>query len=74
MLSRKYSILTVMKDSINLDPVDPESNFFLANLYTIKVKLDNSLFKYLYQSFVCNITRVVYKDTESFTNIYPQKF
>ena len=29
--------LTVMQDSIELDPKDPDSNFFIANLYVIKV-------------------------------------
>ena len=29
--------LTVMLDAINLDSKDPDSNFFIANLYTIKV-------------------------------------
>ena len=28
-----------MEDAIQLDPKDPDSNFFIANLYTIKVLL-----------------------------------
>ena len=35
--------LTVMQDSIELDPKDPDSNFFIANLYVIKVSLYNIL-------------------------------
>ena len=33
--------LTVMQDSIELEPKDPDSNFFIANLYVIKVSLYN---------------------------------
>ena len=33
--------LTVMQDSIELEPKDPDSNFFIANLYVIKVSLRN---------------------------------
>ena len=45
--------LTVMQDSIELEPKDPDSNFFIANLYVIKV----SLYVYMVSIMQYNIKR-----------------